>query len=249
MPGPLLVAHRGWASRYPENTLLAVRRALEAGADGVEVDVQLSADGTPYLLHDADLRRIAGVDRCLLEAPDSELTHLWACEPGRFGERFRGERLARLADFAALLADFPPRLAFVEIKAESLRAFGIDAVLDAVLRPLASLGERVVLISFALPALLRLRERAPGVRTGAVLEHWRQRTDSEVRALAPQFVFADARDLPAEGPLDAGGARLVLWEVPEAQRARALCERGAAGVETFAIGELLTAFGRIVEGR
>ena len=57
-----LVAHRGYPRRYPENTLLSLLAALEAGAEFVEFDVQMTADGVPVLLHDADLRRTGGAD-------------------------------------------------------------------------------------------------------------------------------------------------------------------------------------------
>jgi glycerophosphoryl diester phosphodiesterase len=54
-PRPLVVGHRGARARFPENTLPAVRHALEAGADGVEVDVRVSADDVLVVTHDATL--------------------------------------------------------------------------------------------------------------------------------------------------------------------------------------------------
>jgi len=69
----LAVAHRGHPHRERENTLASVRAALAAGADAVEVDVRLTADGTPVLLHDATLERLWGVDRPLAEVRDRDL--------------------------------------------------------------------------------------------------------------------------------------------------------------------------------
>jgi glycerophosphoryl diester phosphodiesterase len=57
---PLIIAHRGCPDVAPENTLAGVRAAVAAGADVVEVDVRLSADGVPVIVHDPHLRRIAG---------------------------------------------------------------------------------------------------------------------------------------------------------------------------------------------
>src|SRR5690349_22032690 len=57
---PGLVAHRGWAAKFPENTVPAVAAALEAGATWAEVDVQLSSDGRPVLFHDRTLERMCG---------------------------------------------------------------------------------------------------------------------------------------------------------------------------------------------
>lgn len=54
-PRVLVVGHRGARGRFPENTLPAVRHALEAGADGVEVDIRVTADDVPVVAHDATL--------------------------------------------------------------------------------------------------------------------------------------------------------------------------------------------------
>jgi glycerophosphoryl diester phosphodiesterase len=53
----LRIAHRGASAYAPENTLAAIAKAAELGADMVELDVQVSADGIPVILHDADLSR------------------------------------------------------------------------------------------------------------------------------------------------------------------------------------------------
>jgi glycerophosphoryl diester phosphodiesterase len=57
---PLIIAHRGFSSRYLENTLAAVRAALELGVDFVEIDVQETRDGELIVFHDYRLNRICG---------------------------------------------------------------------------------------------------------------------------------------------------------------------------------------------
>ncbi len=56
------IAHRGLSTEYPENTLLAFKKALEAGADGIETDLRLSLDEEIILFHDANLKHITGYD-------------------------------------------------------------------------------------------------------------------------------------------------------------------------------------------
>ncbi len=56
------IAHRGLSKEYPENTLLAFKKAIEAGADGIETDLRLSLDEEVILFHDANLKRITGHD-------------------------------------------------------------------------------------------------------------------------------------------------------------------------------------------
>jgi glycerophosphoryl diester phosphodiesterase len=57
LPRPLIIAHRGLAHNAPENTLASVRAALELPVDGIEIDVYLSADGVPVVMHDPTVDR------------------------------------------------------------------------------------------------------------------------------------------------------------------------------------------------
>ena len=59
---PLIIGHRGAKGLAPENTLPAFRAGIDAGADGVEFDVQRTVDGHLVVFHDDDLKRLAGVD-------------------------------------------------------------------------------------------------------------------------------------------------------------------------------------------
>lgn len=70
------IAHRGYPVRVRENTLPSVEAAVEAGADWVEVDVRLTRDGVPVLLHDPTLERIWGVRRGVAELSAAELERL-----------------------------------------------------------------------------------------------------------------------------------------------------------------------------
>jgi len=67
------IAHRGYSARYPENTLLAFEKAIEAGADYIETDIRLSRDGIIVCCHDANLERIAGDPRNIAEMNLNEL--------------------------------------------------------------------------------------------------------------------------------------------------------------------------------
>ncbi|WP_437101569.1 glycerophosphodiester phosphodiesterase [Streptomyces sp. enrichment culture] len=70
------VAHRGDPYRFRENTLASLRSALGQGADAVEIDVRLTRDGVPVLLHDGTLRRLWEVDRPLAALSAEELRGL-----------------------------------------------------------------------------------------------------------------------------------------------------------------------------
>ena len=70
---PRVIGHRGAAAYAPENTLASFREARRRGATWVEIDVKLTADGVPIVMHDSSLKRTMGIDRLLAETPRAEL--------------------------------------------------------------------------------------------------------------------------------------------------------------------------------
>ena len=71
-----IVAHRGIWRDAPENSLLAIERAIAEGCDVVEIDVRKSSDGEFFLLHDASLKRMTGMDVAVEALPSSALASL-----------------------------------------------------------------------------------------------------------------------------------------------------------------------------
>jgi glycerophosphoryl diester phosphodiesterase len=70
---PKVVGHRGAAAYAPENTLESFREAKRRGATWVEIDVKLTADSVPILMHDASLKRTTGIDRLVAETRVADL--------------------------------------------------------------------------------------------------------------------------------------------------------------------------------
>ncbi len=240
MKVPQLVAHRGYTLHYPENTLIGIEAAIRAGARYVEVDVQLSADQEPMLFHDRNLRRICGADGAIHDYPIEQLKRFKAMEFARFGYKYAAERIPTLAEFAELLARYPEVTAFVELKRVSLERLGISTVLARVQRDLKAVRERCVPISFDLKALAAARKQWPAI--GVVFDRWRERRQSPVRELRPEYLFCDLEGLPWWGPLRFGGAHVVIYEVAEPAVALTLADRGVDFIETFAVGEMRAAF-------
>lgn len=240
---PALVAHRGCARRFPENTLAAVRGALEAGARHIEIDVQLTRDRTPVLFHDRSLDRLCGVSGAVHELSDADVSNLRAAEAGRLGSRFADEPVATLEGFCELLARHPEVEAFVELKRAAIEAFGVDEVLERVLGRLAPLHGHVTVISFSIEVLSAMR-RVSDLPLGPVIESWSDLDREDVRALDAECVFAGDTILPPaeHGSLHLPGKRLCVYEIDDPVRALQLAARGVDLIETFAIGELLTAF-------
>jgi glycerophosphoryl diester phosphodiesterase len=188
--GPVIVAHRGASEDFPENTLAALRAAVDAKAPVVEFDVWQTKDGAWVLLHDATCDRTTDAARKLRRS-DVRIDQLTLAEARELdagawkGARFAGERLPTLAE---ALAAVRPVIAMVERKGGDALAFVAELRrLDAI--------DRVVVQAFdwdwleavhraeprLLVAALGSKEPTPArladlPRTGAQIVHWDHRT-------------------------------------------------------------------------
>ncbi len=87
--GPLIIAHRGSSAHAPENTLAAIKRALDDGAEGVEFDVRITREEIPVVFHDPDLKRIEGSEDRIEELTLNELAKV---DPGRWFDQNNPEK-------------------------------------------------------------------------------------------------------------------------------------------------------------
>lgn len=111
-----LVGHRGLMARYPENTLPSLQAALDAGADYVEFDIQMSADHQFWLLHDSTLQRTTDDSRSIFKLNAASIAGVSAGYSKKFGDQFSGTSLPRLEQAVDLLQKYPESRALVEIK-------------------------------------------------------------------------------------------------------------------------------------
>lgn len=235
-----LVAHRGFQKCCPENTLLAYRQAIAAGAHCVETDILLSADLQPVLYHDPSLRRVSGRAGKVQHKSLAELVAIPAHEPERFGDRFIDETIAPLSAFVALLGAHPQITAFVEIKAEAIAFAGAERVYAVVQRELAPVAGQCVLISFD-HAFIAYARRMGWQRCGVVVRQWRDLTSPDVDASCPDYLFCDARKVARRADLERLAARLVVYEIADPEAAIAWFRRGVDLIETFDIGGMIEA--------
>ncbi len=166
-PKPWLIGHRGMrSSALSENSMGAFRAALEAGLDGLETDVQRSADGELVLVHDIDFElppMLKGTAPWRLPVDRAVLGELRAAVP----------QLARLSELFTLVHAFPGTMLNLEMKTLRLIPWRLAwDVADAVRA--SGLSDRTIVSSFNPLALLLLRLRAPALRTAYL---WVDRPD------------------------------------------------------------------------
>lgn len=175
----LIIGHRGASALAPENTLAAFGRAIDDGADGVELDVRLARDGAPVVIHDESLRRTALREGLVAETTSSELCKV---DAGSWFNRAH-PRLARpeygqefVPTFDQVLKFFKnhpakPSVIYVEMKTNGAEDSDVDLCRSVVQLVLDhGLKNRVVVVSFDLRAVARIKMFDPSIRTGALFE-------------------------------------------------------------------------------
>jgi len=187
-PRPLVIAHRGASGIAPENTLEAFDLAVALGADGVEFDVQLSADGYPVVIHDARVDRTTNGSGNVSRLPLAELQRLdaGAWFERRLARRPRVRAVARavreatgaassafsyqpvptLQAVLSLLAAASLERIYVELKGNPSNK---QALLDAVLSVIQNLSvnRSVTLLSFDHAIIRDAKKLDGGIRTAA----------------------------------------------------------------------------------
>jgi len=157
----LNVAHQGASGVAPSNTLAAFRRAAEMGADGVELDVHLSADGALVVIHDVTVQRTtdgAG------QVTDLSLAALKELDAGSwFDPAFAGERIPTLEEVFETVGR--RLLVNVELKPPSGEDRGLEAAVTGLVER-HGLANRVLISSFDPVVLRRVRRLASHLPLG-----------------------------------------------------------------------------------
>ncbi len=235
------VAHRGWAARYPENTLESLTAAVDVGARYIEFDVQLTRDQVPVLLHDDKLARTAGIDRSVFDLDAADLASIEVNEADRFGDQFSDVHVPLLEQIVNDLAGWSDVTAFVELKRQSVGHFGAATMARQVLAQLQPVLDRCVVISFIHESVMEVRRRVD-IPIGWVIGTWDDKSRAAAEALAPDYLFCKDTILPADdSPVWPGPWQWACYGVSDLSHALALAKRGVDFISTFEIGELLAA--------
>jgi len=164
---PLNIAHRGASAAAPPNTLAAFEKAVELGADGIEFDVHLSADGVPVVIHDFTVDATTDGSGRVADMTLAQLEQLDAGYP--FDPAFAGERIPTLEEVLEAMGN--RLLLDIELKCFSLHDHGLERAVIAQLEQ-HGLGGRVLLSSFNPFSLRRAKRIAPHIPVGLLYAPW-----------------------------------------------------------------------------
>lgn len=239
---PLIIAHRGVPGRAPENTLSSFRLALADGADGIELDVHLSRDGVPVVLHDPTIDRTT--------AGSGRVDALTVAELQAVPIRTPPGGPERIPTLQEVLQMVPPSVFLnIEIKAPPAAPPGAeeradptnakDALVGAVMATLNAAGwgpERYFISSFDHALLRLLVRRYPEVAVAALTNG----APEDVVALPGRIVNPKHTAVTPEWAAMARrmGRQIFPWTANDSNSWRALAAAGVSGIITDKPGEL-----------
>jgi glycerophosphoryl diester phosphodiesterase len=222
-------AHRGFSGAYPENTMLAFTQAVAAGADGIELDVHLSNDGKPVIIHDETLLRTTGKPGSVHDYTLDELTSINAGKT--FDDKHGDTPIPAFETYCAYIRD-KDILTNVEIKTDQVYYPGIEEIVREMVARY-DLDDKIIFSSFNWLSVLAVKQLAPHISAGLLREdkalvhaaHIAKRFGIEY--YHPGFdLLDDATVKECEGL----GIGLNVWTVNTKERLDRLIKWNVAGV-------------------
>jgi glycerophosphoryl diester phosphodiesterase len=220
-----ITAHRGSSMAAPENTLSAVRRAIDDGATFVEFDVQLTADGVLVVAHDADLMRTARVPLVISKSTHADLKKV---DLGiRFDPKFAGERIPTLEE--VIDATKGKIKLIVELKSYQADAKRLAADVVRMLEAHNLLGDAVVM-SLEYSETQEVKRLNPRVTTGFVSTA----ALGDIARLNVDFLAVNAAKATNAliGTAHAQGKMVYVWTVNEPHQMSTMIDRGVDNIIT-----------------
>jgi len=239
-PRPLVIGHRGASADAPENTIAAFELALEQGADGIELDVHLTADGQPVVIHDFTLERTTDGAGPVSGRLLRELKRLDA--GGWLDRRFRGQRVQTLQE---VLERFRERARFwIELKGGAALYPGIEERVVSIVE-IYDVVDRVLVQSFDHAAIGRVRSLNREIPVGALVA--RAPLDPSLLSTEAISAICPGAEVLTEALLAEirrAGLGCYVWTVNEPAQMDRLVEWGVNGIITDRPGLLRARLGR-----
>ena len=161
-----IIAHRGFSGAYPENTMLSFQKAVEYGADGIELDVHLSKDGELMIIHDESLKRTTGIDGFVFDYTRSELERINAGKTKN--DEFGFTPIPSLEEYLSMIKG-TGLYTNIELKTAPVCYPGIEEKTIELIRRIG-IEDRVFFSSFNWLSIFRVRQLAPEFRVGLLFD-------------------------------------------------------------------------------
>lgn len=221
-------AHRGFSGCYPENTMLAFRKAIEAGCEGIELDVQLTKDGKVVIIHDEAIDRTS--DRSGLV---HDMTYAELCEAD-FSSDYAGkvpfQKIPTLHEYFELVRDLDI-ITNIELKTSVYEYPGIELAVYGLIREFG-LTKKIIISSFNFQSIQRMKAIAPEIECGFLIDCALPDAGDYLRAHGmdayhPFFETLTGADMLE---LQEHHVKTNVWTVNEPEDIRAMIELDVDGI-------------------
>lgn len=220
-------AHRGFSGEYPENTMLAFKKAFEVGCDGIELDVHLSKDGKLVVIHDEKLDRTTDATGYVKDFTLAELQSINA------GSKECFERIPSFEEYCLWVKDLPLETN-IEIKTNLHYYADIEEKLIAMLKKY-DLMKKCIISSFNHATLWKVKTLAPELRCGCLLNsRGMGNAGTYVETMGMQYYHPDCTTLEEAVVQDchAHGIGVNVWTINDMASLQAVMKWNVDGIIT-----------------
>lgn len=221
-------AHRGFSGKYPENTLIAFEKAVEAGADGIELDVQLSKDGEVMIMHDETLDRTTDGKGPLVSYTCEELQKFDASYIYRGQMGFN--KIPTLREYFELIKN-TNIITNIELKTGINEYLGIEQKVWDLIQEY-NLADRIIISSFNHYTILRMKAIAPKLKCGLLTETWYVDAGKYTHNLGVECYHPHFANMTKNivNEIKSYGIEINTWTVNKEEQMRDLIEKGIDGL-------------------
>ena len=191
-----IIAHRGFSGVYPENTMLAFKKAIEIGADGIELDVHLSKDGQVMIIHDEALKRTTGLDGVISDYTRAELEKISAGKTKN--DEFGFTPIPSLEEYLAFMAEHKDKFTNIELKTAPVYYPEIEEKTLELVRKF-DLEKNIIYSSFNWLSIQRMQRLGTISETGLLFSGMKLYNQAHIiKSLGINYFHPDFNDLTDE---------------------------------------------------
>ncbi len=223
-------AHRGFRSKYPENTLIAFEKAIKANCHGIEFDVHLTKDNEVVIIHDETLEGTTNGKGCIKDYTLAELKTLDASH--KFNAKVGHQEIPTLREYFELVRDYDI-ISNIELKTGIYEYPGIEEIVHNLIVEY-KLEDHVLISSFNHESILRMKKIAHNIKYGLLFDTWLIHPEKYVKNLGIECYHPVAYSMRQEivDALKNEGIIVNVWVGREPVDFKALIEMGIDGIIT-----------------
>lgn len=231
MKRSLNIAHRGFSGEYPENTMVAFRKAIEAGCDGIETDLHMTKDGVIVICHDETIDRTTNGTGFICDYTYNELCEFDAGI--KLSREFEGEKIPNIDEFLDYVMD-KNLLINLELKNDMIPYSELEKkVIDKVYE--FGVEKNVILSSFNHYSMIRVKEYDKNIKTGLLYTAILYKAHEYIKtvgadALHPLFSSVMNKKIVID--IKKNGIMINAYTVNEKEYMERLIELGIDGIIT-----------------